>query len=80
MLDKYVSTSIDPYRGMTKEEWDRKAEMFLAKVDSAETLKEAYFALRYFGALSNDGHFDFPGMGVYNREKFSTKKTCCSLL
>ena len=73
LLESYLSVSIDPYRGITKEEWDRRAEAFLDKVDSASNRKELYYALRYFGALSNDGHFNFPDMGVYNRHKIFQK-------
>ena len=73
LLETYLSVSIDPYRGITKEEWDRRAEIFLDKVDSANNRKELYYALRYFGALGNDGHFNFPDMGVYNRHKIFQK-------
>ena len=74
LLDKYISVSIDPYWGLTREEWDRRAEVFLAKADSAQNGEEFYYALRYFGALSNDGHFDFPDRGVYNRQGFFKKE------
>lgn len=73
LLEKYVAVSIDPYRGLTKDEWDRRSNLFLAKIDSANTREEVYYSLRYFGALSNDGHFNFPEMGVYNREKIFKK-------
>ena len=74
LLGKYISISIDPYRGLTKEEWDRRSDIFLGKVDSARNSNELYYSLRYFGALSNDGHFNFPDMGVYNRWKFFKKE------
>lgn len=73
LLEKYVAVSIDPHRGLTKDEWDRRSNLFLSKVDSANTREEVYYSLRYFGALSNDGHFNFPDMGAYNREKIFKK-------
>jgi C-terminal processing protease CtpA/Prc len=58
--------SIDTLRGLTKEEWHEGIKEIYKKVDEAKTKKEYYFALRYFGALINDGHCAFPRDGIYN--------------
>lgn len=73
LMETYKSVSIDPYRGMTEAEWNERAWEFLARIDSAKTNAELLYALRYFGLLASDGHFDFPDTGVYNREKVFSK-------
>lgn len=73
LLEQYRAISIDPLRGMTQSEWDAAASEFVARIDSAKTATERFYAMRYFGALSRDGHFDFPDGGVFNRNKIFQK-------
>ncbi|MDL2231634.1 hypothetical protein LJB85_02715 [Porphyromonadaceae bacterium OttesenSCG-928-L07] len=73
LIETYISVSIDPYRGTTKAAWDKQAEELLNRIDNATGSDEFYYTLRYFGTLSNDGHFNFPDMGSYNRNKFFQK-------
>ena len=59
--------SIDPLRGITQGEWDNGISEIHKKVNNAATRDEYYYALRYFGALIQDAHVEFPDEGVYNR-------------
>jgi hypothetical protein len=65
--------SIDYLRGITQEEWDEGIKEIHKKVDKVNTNTEYYYALRYFGALINDWHAEFPDDGVYNRTKIFKK-------
>ncbi|MCL2097629.1 MAG: S41 family peptidase [Bacteroidales bacterium] len=65
--------SIDYLRGLTQEEWDNGIKEIHKKANAATTNTEYYYALRYFGALINDYHAEFPDGGVYNREKIFSK-------
>ncbi|MDR3235384.1 MAG: hypothetical protein LBT48_01470 [Prevotellaceae bacterium] len=68
IIKSLVDNNIDALRGLTKEEWDEGIREIYKKVDEANTRREYYFALRYFGALINDAHSAFPDNGVYSRK------------
>lgn len=74
LLESYQSISADYLRGLSQEEWDKRVAVLKAKVDSAKTKHEFYFALRYFAPLINDGHFIFPDFGGFNRNAYFTKQ------
>ncbi|MDR1552980.1 MAG: S41 family peptidase [Prevotellaceae bacterium] len=65
--------SIDYLRGITQEEWENGINEIHKKADEANTNTEYYYTLRYFGALINDLHAEFPDDGVYNRTKIFKK-------
>lgn len=68
IIHKIESTYVCGRRGMSDEEWDKRVKMIHDKVGSCNPKSLEYWcALRYIGLLINDGHFQFPDGGVYNR-------------
>ena len=67
LLKKYTSCYVDTLRGMTAEQWNERIERLWSKVNAANNSEEYWYALRYFGALINDQHTQFPDHGLYNR-------------
>ncbi|MDR1897977.1 MAG: hypothetical protein LBR10_14425 [Prevotellaceae bacterium] len=64
----YTANCIDTLRGLTAEEWREGVNDIYERVNNCNTKREYQYALRYFGALINDGHVEFPRNGIYNYE------------
>jgi len=73
LLKNYAESVPDTLRGITPAEWNSRVAKLYSAVDSSKTGDDYYMALRYFGALINDFHSEFPDGGLFNRNRIFTK-------
>jgi hypothetical protein len=64
-------TYISGRRGMSDQEWDRRTQLILEKVNQHDDHNWwQIYAARYLGLLMHDAHFKFPDGGQLNRSRF----------
>lgn len=73
LLKNYAESVPDTLRGLTAVEWNIRVKELYCAVDSSKTGDDYYMSLRYFGALINDYHSEFPDGGLFNRNLIFTK-------
>ena len=73
IIDRIENTYISGRRGMSDEEWNRRAAIVRDKAVHANNGWEYVYACRYLNLLKDDAHFKFPDEGMFNREGFFTE-------
>lgn len=73
IIDRIENTYISGRRGMSDEEWNRRAAIVRDKAVHANNRWEYVYACRYLNLLKDDAHFKFPDEGMFNREGFFTE-------
>lgn len=75
VIDKIENVYVCGRRGMDDEEWNRRVQMIYDKGRNSDlSTNEYYYAFRYCGLLLNDGHFQFPDGGIYNKKRIFKKE------
>lgn len=65
------NTYVSGRRGLSDEEWTRRTQLILDKVNSIRNADRWHiFVARYLGLLTHDAHFKFPDDGQLSRSRF----------
>lgn len=70
IIDHIENTYISGRRGMSDEEWNRRAAIVRDKAVHANNRWEYVYIWRYLNLLKDDAHFKFPDDGMFNRWEY----------